>query len=278
VTEPSTPSAPSAPSVPAAAPSASREAPGTPGVFTHSADLYDTIYGFKDYAAEAQRVHEVIEARRRPGAPATLLDVACGTGKHLEQLARWYGVEGLDLDPNLLAVAAGRLPGVSLHAGDMTGFDLGRTFGAVVTLFSSIGYVKTEARLRRAVARLAAHLAPGGVLVVEPWFLPGAYVTGRPHALFIDRPDLKLVRMNASAVEGQLSVLEFHYLLATADGVSHFSERHELALFSAAQYAGAFAAAGLEVEHDPQGLTGRGLFVGTWPDGASSPTALDADT
>jgi len=248
----------------------------TPGVFTRSADLYDTIYRFKDYPAEAERVHELMAARRGPGAPATLLDVACGTGKHLEQLARWYGVEGLDLDPNLLAVAAARLPGVPLHQGDMTGFDLGRTFGAVVTLFSSIGYVRTEARLRRAVACLAAHLAPGGVLVVEPWFQPGAYLTGRPHALFVDEPDLKLVRMNASAIEGHLSVLEFHYLLATGAGVSHFTERHELALFTAEQYAAAFAAAGLAVEVDPDGLTGRGLFIGTWAPGAPRPTSPDA--
>jgi ubiquinone/menaquinone biosynthesis C-methylase UbiE len=48
-------------------------------------------------------------------AAGSLLDVACGTGKHLEQLMRWYQVEGLDLDDGLLAIARERLPGVPLH-------------------------------------------------------------------------------------------------------------------------------------------------------------------
>jgi SAM-dependent methyltransferase len=252
----------------------------TPGVFTRTAALYDAVYSFKDYAGEASRLHDLIERRRRgggdppppPGAPPspqpTLLDVACGTGKHLEHLRRWYAVEGVDLDPRLLDLAARRLPGVPLHQGDMTDFDLGRTFQAVLSLFSSIGYVKTLEGLRRAVACLARHVAPGGVLVVEPWFTPDVYNVGRPHALLVDQPDLKLARLNVSAVAGSVSILAFHYLLATPAGVEYFTEHHELGLFTQEDYAGAFRDAGLVVEHDPQGLTGRGLYVGTWPGGA----------
>src|SRR5581483_10962704 len=92
-------------------------------VFTRSTHLYDAVYSFKDYAAESARLHELIQARR-PGA-ATLLDVACGTGAHLEQLGRWYEVEGVDVDPEMLEVARARLPGVPLHAGDMRELDLG---------------------------------------------------------------------------------------------------------------------------------------------------------
>ena len=72
---------------------------------------------------------------------ATLLDVACGTGAHLVHFARKYRVEGIDVSEEQLAVARARLPGVELHLGDMTTFDLGRTFDAVTCMFSSIGYV-----------------------------------------------------------------------------------------------------------------------------------------
>ena len=41
--------------------------------------------------------------------------------------------------------------------------DLGRTFDAVVCLFSSIGYVGTEERLRAAIGSMARHAAPGGM-------------------------------------------------------------------------------------------------------------------
>ena len=51
-----------------------------------SAELYDKIYGFKDYAQEAEAIHQTIQ-RFKPGAK-TLLDVACGTGKHLETVVK----------------------------------------------------------------------------------------------------------------------------------------------------------------------------------------------
>ena len=94
-------------------------------MFTNSAHLYDAVYSFKDYGAESERLQALIE-ERSPGA-STLLDVACGTGKHLEQLRAWYEVSGLDLDPQLLEIAQERLGDVELHEGDMTSFSLGRT-------------------------------------------------------------------------------------------------------------------------------------------------------
>jgi SAM-dependent methyltransferase len=113
-------------------------------MFTNSAHIYDAVYSFKDYEAESRRLRAVIE-ERSPGA-ATLLDVACGTGKHLEQLRAWYEVSGLDLDSQLLALARERLAVVELHEGDMTAFSLGRRFDVVTCLFSSIGYVGTVER------------------------------------------------------------------------------------------------------------------------------------
>ena len=88
-------------------------------------------------AAVSSRIRE-----HKPGA-ATLLDVACGTGAHLVHFAREFRVEGIDISDDQLAVARTRLPGVELHQGDMTTFDLGRTFDAVTCMFSSIGYVGT---------------------------------------------------------------------------------------------------------------------------------------
>jgi SAM-dependent methyltransferase len=227
-------------------------------VFSKSAAFYDALYGYKDYAAETERLRTLI-GPRPPGS--TLLDVACGTGKHLEYLRHWYAVEGLDLDPQLLDVARRRLPGVPLHQADMAGFDLGRRFDVVVCLFSSIGYTKTVEGLRRAMMCLSAHVAPGGVVIIEPWFAPEAFHNGHPHALFVDRPELKICRMNVSAVHGSVSVLDFHYLVATFSGMECFTERHELGLFTDQQYREAFAASGLNAEHDPEGLTGRGLYV-----------------
>ena len=228
--------------------------------YARAAGLYDALYSFKDYAAEADRLHALIQ-ERRPGA-RTLLDVACGTGKHLERLATRYAVEGVDLDPELLAVARERLPDVPLHEADMLELDIGHRFDAVTCLFSSIGYVKTDTNLRRAVAAMARHLEPDGVLVVEPWIAPDAFTPGYLDLTYVDQPDLKVVRISVSAVIGALSVLHFNYLVGTADGVEHFTEDHELGLFTHEQYLGAFEAAGLRADYDADGLMGRGLYIG----------------
>ena len=228
-------------------------------MFSNSAHFYDAVYSFKDYGSESQRLQALIE-ERSPGA-ATLLDVACGTGKHLEQLRAWYEVSGLDLDPQLLEIAQERLGVVELHERDMTSFSLGRTFDVVTCLFSSIGYVGTVDRLDGAIAAMAAHLNPVGVLIVEPWLTPEVWVADRPHLLSVDEPDLKIARMTISGREGRLAIMNFEYLIGTPAGVDAFSERHEAALFTDEEYRQAFSAVGLSVEHDPEGLIGRGLYI-----------------
>jgi SAM-dependent methyltransferase len=230
-------------------------------VFSRSARIYDAIYAsVRDYPREAAELDRLIQ-ERRPGA-RTLLDAACGTGAHLEHLTG-YEAEGLDLDPEMLAVARERLPDLAFHEGDMVAFDLGRRFDAVVCMFSSIGYVRTEERLRSAIAAMARHLEPGGVLVVEPWLTPEVWMDRHVGAVFVDEPELKIARINAAEREGNLSSFEFEYLVGTPEGVEHFTERHELGLFTVEEYLGAFRAAGLEADYDPEGPMGRGLYVTT---------------
>jgi SAM-dependent methyltransferase len=228
-------------------------------MFTRSARFYDAVYSFKDYAAEAERIHALIE-ERSPGA-STLLDVACGTGKHLERLRAWYEVTGLDLDPELLEIAQERLGDVELHEGDMTTFSLDRRFDVVTCLFSSIGYVGTVDRLGSAIAAMTVHLEPGGVLIVEPWLTPDVWMVDRPHLLTVDEPELKIARMTHPGRDGRLAIMNFEYLIGTPAGIEAFSERHEAALFTDEEYRDAFVAAGLSVEHDPDGLIGRGLYI-----------------
>lgn len=229
--------------------------------YDQMAVLYDAIYEWKDYAREAALLRWIIAATKR-SAGNTLLDVACGTGKHLAELRAGFAAEGLDLSEPLLAVARQRLPNMPFHLADMTAFDLGQQFDVVTCLFSAIGHVRTLDKLNDAVRCMSAHTKPGGVLLIEPWFAPDEFHAGTLHKLFIDKPDLKIARINLSEVRGTLSVMDLHHLVGTAGGVQHFVERLEMGLFTRADYLSAFTHNGLQATFDEYGLMGRGLYIG----------------
>jgi SAM-dependent methyltransferase len=228
--------------------------------YTSRPELYDLEYSFKDYAGEAATLARIVR-ERSPGA-TTLLDVACGTGKHLEHLRATFDCEGTDLDEGLLRVVRDRVPGVPLHQGDMRNLDLGRRFDVITCFFSAIGYVGGSDGLAATADTFAKHLSPGGLALVEPWLTPDVWIPNRPHLLTHEEPDLVLARATVSGLRDErVSTTEMHYLVATPAGVEHFVEHHDLYLFTNDEMRSAFEAAGLAVEHDSEGLIGRGLWI-----------------
>jgi hypothetical protein len=147
----------------------------------------------------------------------------------------------------------------------MLDFDLHICFDAVLCLFSSIAYLSSIDALGQAFANMARHTLPGGVVIVEPWIHPEAFRPGTTSAVLVDKPDLKIARLGVARTDGHLSVFDLHYLVCSSDGVRHFQERHELALWSHIEYQSALEAAGLQVVHDPVGLDKRGLYIGLKP-------------
>ncbi|MBI3241179.1 MAG: class I SAM-dependent methyltransferase [Chloroflexi bacterium] len=231
-------------------------------MFSKSAAFYDAIYAAvgKDYGREVEILHALIQEHKR-SAGNSLLDVACGTGSHILHLRQHYDVSGLDLDPSILKVARQRCPDVNFYQADMADFQLDHQFDVVTCLFSSIGYVKTVEGLGRAIATMKRHLQPDGLLVVEPWFAPDDMRSGYVHGVFVDQPDLKIARMSVTVIADKVSSFDFHYLVATPNGVEHFVEHHALGLFTHDEYLSAFHACGLEAIHDVKGLDERGLYL-----------------
>jgi ubiquinone/menaquinone biosynthesis C-methylase UbiE len=235
-------------------------------MYTKSAKFYDDIYTStgKDYRAEAAKVHQLIQKYKRSKG-SRLLDIGCGTGVHADLLSKHYQVEGLDIDPKMLAVARKKYPQIRFQQGDMVNFELGRKFDIIVCLFSAIGYVKTKPRLQRTIRNMRQHLLPGGVLLVEPWFTPNRWHAGRVFTVQVDKPNLKIVRMSRSSRRGNISIVEFQYLIGTPKGIEREAEILELGLFTKKEYLDAFRSAGLTVIHDPMGVDGRGLYIGEKP-------------
>ncbi|HEX9388515.1 MAG TPA: class I SAM-dependent methyltransferase [Anaerolineales bacterium] len=231
-----------------------------------SEKYYDDIYSTmgKDYVAEANKLHEFIQKYKRTDGN-DLLDVACGTGTHAGLLSKYYKVEGTDLNADMLKVARKKHPTIRFTQVDMKNFDLGRGFDVVICMFSAIGYMKTKTEFQKAIKSMSHHLPPGGVLLVEPWFTPEQWNVGRISTIQVDKPDRKIVRMSHSGKKGKISLLHFEYLIGTSKGIEHIVEHHEFGLFSHEEYMETFIKAGLDVIHEPEGVDGRGLYIGLKP-------------
>lgn len=231
------------------------------------ARIYDLLYtgtGIKDYLAEADALHALIQ-ESSPHA-RTLLDVACGTGAHLEIMRRWYTVEGVDLSPEMLEVARSRLPGVPLQVADMRTLDLGRQFDVVMCLFSAIGYLTEPAEIQTAIRRMADHVAPGGVLIVDGWMRPEDWNDdhrGGPDVAADDATTV--VRLALSRRMGSITEMDLHHLVRDASGIEYFVEHHRLALVPTADYVAAFEGAGLEARVVPDYMPSRDRVVGLKP-------------
>jgi SAM-dependent methyltransferase len=234
-------------------------------MFSKTAKYYDQIYSFKDYDAEADAIRSILK-REHPAA-RTILDVGCGTGEHARRLATDFEVDGIDLEPEFITIAKSKVASGAFTVADMRQFALEKQYDAVLCLFSSIGYLLQETEVTQALTSFANHLARGGVILVEPWFTPDAWHTGKPWLTPpVDLPELKICRMNVSDRRGDISLLHFHYLIGTPSGVEHVEEEHELALYSVDQLLKCFRLAGLVASRDPIGFSGRGLYVARRPE------------
>ncbi|MDJ1136882.1 class I SAM-dependent methyltransferase [Streptomyces iconiensis] len=226
------------------------------------ADIYDLVYQGrgKDYAQEADDLARLIK-ERRPDA-ASLLDVACGTGEHLASLRKWFErVEGVELAEAMVTAAQAKLKDVTVTQADMRDFQLGRTFDVVTCLYSSIAYLD-EAGLSRAVAAMTAHLAPGGLLVIEPWWRPEKAIDNRGTSDILNGENVTVARVSHGVIRDGAHHLQCQFLVADADGIRHFTDTQVLSLFSVETYLAAMRDTGLTAEFMEGGPSGRGLYVG----------------
>ena len=225
-------------------------------------EVYDLIHARKPYEAEARYLRRLIRQFGPRGA-RNLLDVACGTGRHLEQFVRWFDCVGLDRSPAMLAVARARVPGARWVNAPMESFELDDRFDVITCLFSAIGYVRSRRDLFRTVATWARHLRPGGVALVEPWFTPRVFRAGRVDVVRAEREGLTVVRMNSTSRMGTRSRMDFHYLIGSRGRVAYVRELHDCGLFDRSTMLAAFRAAGLQPTYRAEGpFAGRGLYVG----------------
>ncbi|MGE3175210.1 MAG: trans-aconitate 2-methyltransferase [Planctomycetota bacterium] len=232
-----------------------------PKLYRELAEWWPLVSPPVDYEDEARRYAELL------GAPAgaDVLELGSGGGHCAVHLARRYRMTLSDLSEDMLAQSRRLHPGAVHVQGDMRTLRLGREFAAVF-VHDAIGYMTTADDLRAALATAAAHLLPGGRVLVVPdatreTFAPGTSTGGVDDGArglrFLEwthDPDPRDTRYR----------VDYAVLLRDGADVRCVDDHHDLGLFAIPEWLDALRAAGLEAETCELPLDGGAhrVFVG----------------
>ena len=120
---------------------------------------------------DGQNIHgeaDLVESLLAEMGGRTVLDAGCGTGRVSIELARrGYAVKGVDADPEMLSAARAKAPDLAWIDGDLADEPAAVEAGSVdlVLLAGNVMIFLDPGTEGRVLNNLAAHLAPGGVLV-----------------------------------------------------------------------------------------------------------------
>lgn len=231
-------------------------------IFKDLAKYYDLIYSWKEYKKETQIIKSLIKQYKKSDGN-NLLEIACGTGKHIPHLKDSFQILATDFNKDMLAVAQKNISDVTFKQADMIHLNLEKKFDVILCLFSSIAYVKNYRNLNKTIENFSNHLKKGGIVIIEPWFVESLYKIGVPTMTTYDADDIKIARLCVCKKRGILSVMDMHYLIAERNKkVKNFTERHELAMFDIDKTLEIMKKNGLKAKFLKNGLMkDRGLYI-----------------
>ena len=199
------------------------------------AELYDLFYADKPYADEARFVHDCFQKfGRRP--TREILEIACGTGRHAFELEKFrYQITATDRSPDMIEVARQRAAEhdskIVFAVSDMQYPELpAKEYDAVICLFDSIGYLKTDEALRDAFRDIWNRLRPDGLFVFEFWHAPPMLNQYSPMRLRkLETADREIVRTSTTTLDRKNRLASVDYTVDEHknDGTSStFRETH----------------------------------------------------
>lgn len=133
--------------------------------------LYEKLYANRDEQEAAQLV-QLLENILPVEKCSKILDLGCGRGRHSIKLNRkGYQVTGIDLSEQAIATARKKkealgLKNIRFEVRDMRE-PLSETFDAVVNLFTTFGYFKSDEENASVLQSVKQMLEPQGIFVLD---------------------------------------------------------------------------------------------------------------
>lgn len=228
--------------------------------FREYAQYYDLLYQDKNYAGEAQFVTRLIErCLVKPAEQMEILDLACGTGRHAQELARMgCRVEGSDLSADMVAVARDRAKSLGLpirfYNESFQSCDrIGRQYDAVIAMFSAIDYLTDYRDIARSLGNVRGLLQEGGVFVFDFWNGNAVLKNHSPvRVRRVEKGEHTVIRISNTSLDtvSQIASINFDFMLLRAGSiVREFSEVHPIRYFFPQEMMDLLAANGFEVVH-----------------------------
>lgn len=229
--------------------------------------LWPIISPPEEYGSEAAFFGDVIREELGPGRHK-LLELGVGGGHNLSHLTDDFDCTAVDLSPAMLALSKGLNPGVEHHVGDMRNIRLERTFDTVL-VHDSASYLLTEQDLTETFATAAAHLRPGGVLMVAPdWFqetFPDGWVYNWDRQQGDIEVNIQEVMVDPDPSDTQVEST-YTYTIKKAGVTTVEVDTHITGLFSIQTWSDLMGQAGFRVEARTlppnEGGYGSWLFIG----------------
>lgn len=203
-----------------------------------------------EYAAEAALFAEILGQSK----PKSVLELGSGGGNNAYYLKRDFPDYVLtDLSPQMIAASRSVNPELRHEVGDMRSLRLDRRFDAVF-IHDAITYMTSRADLLKAFQTAAAHLNPGGLVLVVPdetkeTFHPGTECGGS------DDPQtgrgLRYLEWSYDPdPDDEVCTTQYAFVLREADGTARsLHETHFGGLFDRGTWLDLLEAAGFEANH-----------------------------
>ena len=227
---------------------------------------YLNVYGHMFTEERAEKESAFVASALGLKAGESVLDLCCGQGRHSVQLAkRGLRVTGLDLNPDYVelaqqAAAASKVE-VETVTADMREIPFANKFDAIVNMYSSFGYLESEAEDLKVLESAARALKTGGRLLLDmlnrEWaidnYIQNDWHTGADGTLYVERRDLDLAA----------SRMHVHFIVVDQKGGRRESIGHNIRLYTLTEMTRSLERVGLGVSAVFGGFESEVYGIGT---------------